>query len=63
MKAFTHKLGEVRDIELHDHHIFEEREARRDQWDEKTERDRDLEYESRQDYATWERDGDTGSDQ
>ncbi len=27
------------------------------------ERDRDLEHESRQDYATWERDGDTGSDQ
>jgi ribosomal protein L37E len=26
MKAFTHKLGEIRDIEPHDHHIFEERE-------------------------------------
>ncbi len=28
--------------------------------DERRERDRDLEFESRQDFATWERDGDTG---
>ncbi len=57
MKAFTHKLSDRTPIEPHDHHIFEEREARREAWDEKAERDRDLEHESRQDYATWERDG------
>ncbi len=28
----------------------------------KEERNRDLEFESRQDFATWERDGDTGSE-
>ncbi len=51
MKAFIHKLSEPIG-DLHDHHIFEEREARRDAWDEKAERDRDLEHESRQDYES-----------
>jgi hypothetical protein len=36
MKAFQHKLSDPLP-ELHDNHIFEEREARRDQWDEQGE--------------------------
>ncbi len=32
-------------------------------FNEKEEHEKDLEHESRQDYATWERDGDTGNDQ
>ncbi len=31
-------------------------------WDEKAEHENDLRFESRQDFATWERDGDTGSE-
>ncbi len=37
MKAFQHKLSDPLP-ELHDQHIFEEREARRDEWDEMHER-------------------------
>ncbi len=37
MKAFQHKLSDPLP-KLHDHHIFEEREARRDEWDEMHER-------------------------
>ncbi len=57
MKAFTHKLSDPGCIgDLHDHHIFEEREARRDAWDEKAEHENDLRQESRQDFETWETD-------
>jgi hypothetical protein len=37
MKAFTHKLSDPLP-ELHDHHIFEEREARREQQEQQGER-------------------------
>ncbi len=57
MKAFKHKLSDPLP-ELHDHHIFEEREARREQWDEAEEHRKDLEHESRVDYASWETDQD-----
>jgi hypothetical protein len=45
----------MRQQEPHDFHIFEEREARRDAWDEAEERRRDLEHESRVDFESWER--------
>jgi hypothetical protein len=55
MKAFTYKLSDPLP-ELHDQHIFEEREARREAWDQQGEHDRDLEHESRINYASWETD-------
>ena len=45
MKAFTHKMSDNTPIELHDHHIFEQREAERDK---AIERD----YEPEQSYGT-----------
>ncbi len=53
MKAFQHKLSDRTPIEKLDHHIFEEREARRDKWDEQGEHDNDLRYESMVDYESW----------
>ncbi len=49
MKAFTHKLSDPLP-ELHDHHIFEEREARREQQEQQGEIERD--YEPEQAYGT-----------
>jgi hypothetical protein len=46
------KMSDRTPIEHLEHWRFEQREAQRDEWDEKREHDNDLEQESRRDYES-----------